>query len=364
MSDKIVVIEDNPDVRNNLKEILESAGYSVETAENGEIGLEVLKRTMPDLILCDIMMPELDGYGLLKAVRSSKVLASTPFVFLTAKTAREDLSKGMELGADDYIMKPFTIAELLKRVRIRLDKRKEVLERSEQKIKEVTSNIGQPITHELNEPLRTITGIGELIMTEHYGMEKAEIVEFVSLIHKAGLELKEVVGKTLNYYEVEELKNNRDLLDQLKSEAITSPKLIINDLVTSEAEEYRRASDVVVSLVDTEIQFPAKYFKTTVSSILSNAFKFSPRGSMVRVITGIEDKHFVLTVSDEGLGMEEEDVASIGAYKKFDDGSVKKGLGLGLFNTSRTLDMFDASMSINSNKGIGTIVKLKFKVVE
>lgn len=364
MSDKIVVIEDNPDVRNNLKEILESAGYTVDTAENGEIGLEVLKRTMPDLILCDIMMPELDGYGLLKAVRNSKVLASTPFVFLTAKTAREDLSKGMELGADDYIMKPFTIAELLKRVRIRLDKRKEVLERSEQKIKEVTSNIGQPITHELNEPLRTITGIGELIMTEHYGMEKSEIVEFVSLIHKAGLELKEVVGKTLNYYEVEELKNNRDLLDQLKSEVIPSTKHIINDLVTTESQEYRRASDVVVSLVDTSIQFPAKYFKTTIGSILSNAFKFSPRGSMVRVIAGIEDKHLVVTISDEGLGMAEEDVASIGAYKKFDDGSVKKGLGLGLFNTTRTLDMFDASMTINSNKGIGTIVKLKFKVVE
>jgi len=364
MSDKIVVIEDNPDVRNNLKEILESAGYTVDTAENGEIGLEVLKRTMPDLILCDIMMPELDGYGLLKAVRNNKALASTPFIFLTAKTAREDLSKGMELGADDYIMKPFTIAELLKRVKIRLDKRREVLERSEQKIKEVTSNIGQPITHELNEPLRTITGIGEFIMTEHYGMEKSEIVEFVSLIHKAGLELKEVVGKTLSYYEVEELKNNAELLEQLKAEEIPSTKSVINDLVADESEQSRRSSDVVASLVDASAQFPLKYFKATVGSILNNAFKFSPRGSMVRVISGMEDKHLVLTISDEGMGMEEEDVASIGAYKKFDDGMPKKGLGLGLFNTMRTLELFDASISINSNKGIGTIVKIRFKAGE
>lgn len=364
MSEKIVVIEDNADVRNNLKEILESSGYLVEEAENGEIGLEVLKRTMPDLILCDIMMPELDGYGVLKAVRSNKYLASTPFVFLTAKTAREDLSKGMEMGADDYIMKPFTIAELLKRVKIRLEKRKEVIEKSEAKIQEVTSNIGQPITHELSEPLRTITGIGELIMTEHYGMEKSEIVEFVSLMHKAGLELQEVVGKTLSYYEIEELKNNADKLSAMKAQKIVSAKSVINELASAEAMEARRKNDLVSSLVETEVAFPEKYFRAVVSNVLSNAFKFSPKGSMVRVISGVEGDQMVLTISDEGIGMDEEAVASIGAYKKFNDDSPKKGLGLGLYNAQRILDLFGGSMTINSNKGIGTIVKTRFKTGE
>ncbi len=362
MSEKIVVIEDNPDVRNNLNEILDSAGYTVETAPNGEVGIEVIKRTHPDLVLCDIMMPELDGYGVLKAVRENSAVASTPFVFLTAKTARDDLSKGMELGADDYIMKPFTIAELLKRVKVRLDKRKEVLDKSEAKLKEVTSNIGQPITHELNEPLRTIVGIGELIMTEHYGMEKTEIVEFVSLIHKAGLELKEVVGKTLSYYEIEELKNNPEQLEALKQEVIPSSKTLINQIALDEADQYRRASDLVISLVETPVQFPTKFFSRILSSIINNALKFSPKGSMVRVISGVDGDHIVITISDEGLGLTEDQVQSIGAYQKFDDGQSKKGLGLGLFNAKRTVELFEGSINVNSNKGIGTIVKIRLKV--
>ena len=82
---------------------------------------------------------------------------------------------------------------------------------------------------------------------------------------------------------------------------------------------------------------------------------------MVRVISGVEGERMVLTISDEGMGMDEEAVASIGAYEKFNDGSPKKGLGLGLYNAQRILDLFDGSMTINSNKGIGTIVKIRFK---
>jgi CRP-like cAMP-binding protein/DNA-binding NarL/FixJ family response regulator len=117
---KILLIEDNDDIRNNTAEILELSGYKVMTAENGKVGVEKAIEHTPDLIICDIMMPVLDGFGVLHAIHKNETIKNTPFIFLTAKTERSDLRKGMELGADDYITKPFSGTELLNAVDSRL----------------------------------------------------------------------------------------------------------------------------------------------------------------------------------------------------------------------------------------------------
>jgi CRP-like cAMP-binding protein/CheY-like chemotaxis protein len=119
---KILLIEDNEDVRENTAEILELSNYKVIVAENGKIGVEKALEFLPDLIICDIMMPVLDGYGVLHAVLKNETIKNTPFIFLTAKTERSDFRKGMELGADDYITKPFSGTELLNAVDSRLKK--------------------------------------------------------------------------------------------------------------------------------------------------------------------------------------------------------------------------------------------------
>ena len=121
-SKKILVIEDNTDVRENIIEILELAGYSTEEAENGKIGVSKALECKPDLILCDVMMPELDGFGVLKIVNMQEGLMHVPFMFLTAKVEKNDFRKGMGLGADDYITKPFDDVELLEAIEIRLKK--------------------------------------------------------------------------------------------------------------------------------------------------------------------------------------------------------------------------------------------------
>jgi CRP/FNR family cyclic AMP-dependent transcriptional regulator len=118
----ILVIEDNEDIRNNTAEILSLSNYAVIQAENGKLGLEMAIAHKPDLIICDIMMPVLDGYGVLHAVHKNDPIKNTPFIFLTAKTERGDFRKGMELGADDYISKPFSGTELLTAVDSRLKK--------------------------------------------------------------------------------------------------------------------------------------------------------------------------------------------------------------------------------------------------
>ncbi|HSZ24908.1 MAG TPA: response regulator [Cytophagaceae bacterium] len=118
----ILIIEDNLEVRENTAEILELANYKVLMAENGKIGIELAKKNIPDLIVCDIMMPELDGYGVIHVLSKLEETAGIPFIFLTAKTEKSDVRKGMSLGADDYLTKPFDDVELLDAVEIRLRK--------------------------------------------------------------------------------------------------------------------------------------------------------------------------------------------------------------------------------------------------
>jgi CRP-like cAMP-binding protein/CheY-like chemotaxis protein len=119
---KILIIEDNRDIRENLSEILSLSGYEPHVAENGKEGVALARDKQPDLILCDIMMPELDGYGVLHILSRSAVTAHIPFVFLTAKAEKEDFRLGMSLGADDYITKPFDDAALLQTIENRLKK--------------------------------------------------------------------------------------------------------------------------------------------------------------------------------------------------------------------------------------------------
>src|SRR5574339_330307 len=118
----VLVIEDNKDIRENTAEILDLAGYKTFTAENGKKGVDVAMKEKPDVIVCDIMMPELDGYGVLHLLRKNPETQNIPFIFLTAKTERGDFRKGMEMGADDYITKPFEDIELLNAVEVRLKK--------------------------------------------------------------------------------------------------------------------------------------------------------------------------------------------------------------------------------------------------
>jgi DNA-binding response OmpR family regulator len=138
----ILIIEDNKDVRENTAEILELAGYKVTTATDGKKGVEQVNKQRPDLIICDIMMPVLDGYGVLHMLGRNEDTASIPFIFLTAKTERAEVRKGMEMGADDYITKPFDKIELLNAIESRLKKAAALRKEYEKNIDGLTAFIG------------------------------------------------------------------------------------------------------------------------------------------------------------------------------------------------------------------------------
>lgn len=150
---KILIIEDNQDVRENTADILELANYEVCTAENGKKGVALSKTANPDIILCDIMMPELDGYDVLQHLSKDKKTATMPFIFLTAKTERTDMRKGMNLGADDYLTKPFEESELLEAVETRLNKHNFLKKEFSKDIEGITQFFDEASSHDGMESL-------------------------------------------------------------------------------------------------------------------------------------------------------------------------------------------------------------------
>lgn len=171
MGKTILVIDDNTDIRENTAEILELAGYKTLTAENGKKGVEAAVRDKPALIICDIMMPELDGYGVLHLLRKNPDTQNIPFIFLTAKTERSDLRKGMEMGADDYVTKPFEDIELLNAVEVRL-KRLEILD---QKYASSPQGLNQFISDIKSTGL--ITQLSDQYDVEHYNKKQVLYAE-------------------------------------------------------------------------------------------------------------------------------------------------------------------------------------------
>jgi DNA-binding response OmpR family regulator len=163
MTNSILVIDDNKDIRENTAEILDLAGYKTFMAENGKSGVEIALKEKPSIIICDIMMPELDGYGVLHLLRKNPETQQIPFIFLTAKTERSDFRKGMEMGADDYITKPFEDIELLNAVEIRLKK------------SAISNNIYDASSTGFTRFLKDVKNVGLIQqMSERYDVESYE----------------------------------------------------------------------------------------------------------------------------------------------------------------------------------------------
>lgn len=150
----ILAIEDETKIRENIQEILELEGFDVLAAENGKIGVQLAQKHRPDLIICDVMMPELDGYDVLVNLRQDPNTLKIPFIFLSARATKADFRKGMSLGADDYLTKPFTPGELREAISTRLEKQTMMIARYAQELERAMGSSSQPVT----SPIQPTTG--------------------------------------------------------------------------------------------------------------------------------------------------------------------------------------------------------------
>src|SRR5712691_8267690 len=159
---KVLVIDDTQEIRMIITESLNLYGFTTLTAEDGMSGIKMAQEHQPDLIICDINMPNLDGYGTLTALRENEATATIPFIFLSGAADKLNMRRGMELGADDYLTKPFTHKELMAAVNTRLEKQAELQRHSDKKLDELRGNITLALPHELRTPLNGILGPARL----------------------------------------------------------------------------------------------------------------------------------------------------------------------------------------------------------
>jgi signal transduction histidine kinase len=366
MTKKVLVIEDAHSLRRDIIEMLGFEGYDAYGAENGLIGVERARELSPDLIICDIMMPGLDGYGVLEALRSEATTSMIPFIFLTARTDRVDIRQGMELGADDYLTKPFTAAELLNTVHTRLEKRAQLDEIINQRMGTLRGNIILALPHELRTPLSVILGFSDLIMTDAPSMDAARIVEMSRHINNAGMRLYRLIENFLTYAHTEIILTDPEQREAMLTSRMLYPLSAIENYAMMKVRQYEREADLKLDIEDVPaISILEDSLKKIIEELVDNACKFSQKGQPIVIRARVEGNWYIITVSDSGRGMTPEQIQSIGAYMQFERRIYEQqGMGLGLVICRRLAEFHGGKLEIRSQHGEGTTVEIRIPVRE
>ena len=361
---KILVIEDEPDIRDSLEQVLKFEGYEVIIANNGKIGVNMAKELKPDLIICDVNMPELDGFGVLTEIRKDKSVGVTPFIFLTARADRKDLREGMNLGADDYLNKPFTIEELRKSIETRLAKVNIVKETADEKLEELRTNISMSLPHELKTPLNAIMGFAEVLSNEINSLEKDEIIQVSKMILEDARRLNRTIEKYLLFAHLQFLNQNLDKLGHIRYLTSEIDEDFIEAIFDTKLSLTGRKNDLVLHIEPAIIKINEDYLIIVIEQVGFNCFDYSDPGSQV-IITGIaKDNKYTLMFSDHGRGMTEKQIAAIGGFMQFDRNIYEQqGTGMGLVISKKIANIFEADFSITSEPQQGTTVKISFPLV-
>jgi two-component system, sensor histidine kinase and response regulator len=357
----ILVIEDEPQIRNNLQEILTLSDFETMTAPNGLIGWQLLQEVRPDLILCDVNMPELDGYDFLKMLRQDDSTANIPFVFLTSNGQRPDVRSGMESGASDYLTKPINRQELLRTIHTQLKKQTAIERRTEFKLNHLRSNINLALPHELHTPLNGIIVSADLLKQEDIYLDSSERLELVEQIHDSALRLHHLIRNFLIYANLEVSVNSPDRQDIIRQNrrAHISPIAPVKHVSAQIAKAYHRQDDLSLSLQDHPIPISELKLKKIVEELVDNAFKFSAKGQSVRLVGVVDADCYHLSVIDIGRGMTSEQIDNIGAYMQFDRSRYEQqGGGLGLGIVQRMADLHGGELLMYSLPEQETIARV------
>lgn len=342
---KILIVEDEKLIRESIVELLTEEGFECYQAENGRAGISAAKKYLPDLILCDIKMPGLNGYNVLQEIRKDNITASIALIFLSALADSKDVRAGMNLGADDYIAKPFLPDELIASIKSRLN-RNEV---SQQKIEQIRSSITKALPHELRTPLVSIIGYSQIMMDRFAGDDEHENFEFAKSIYQSGLRLNHLIRNFITYTKLEILSKDSG---KLNSPFVPLSLSLIKSIVEKIAEQYNRASDISMNMEKSNVAISPNDLSLIIEEITDNAFKFSLAGSPVVVKGYNDDNKYYLIISDKGRGFTAEQISQMGAYIQFErDNYEQQGAGLGLIISKKLTEMYGGQFLINSIYG-------------
>jgi two-component system, sensor histidine kinase and response regulator len=357
---KILVIDDDELVCEMISTSLQIEGFETMRAHDGTEGVSVAKSYLPDLIVCDIIMPNLDGYGTLKAVREDPATAMIPFVFLTGQSAKSDMRQGMDLGADDFLTKPVMVGELVAAIRTRLQKHQLVKKESDRKLEELRANLSISLPHEIRTPLSGIIGFAEVLRDDVKSLGPEEISEMAKIILKSATRLGHMVENFLTFAQLEMLIATSAPDAFVGKETTIMFDLHVEELADKKGKEFERFEDLTLTLGGAEAAISTQNGKRIVEELVDNAFKFSSKGQSVEVTTRAVEDQWEITVKDHGVGMAAQDIAQIGAYKQFQrKAREQQGSGLGLAIAMKLSRLYGGSLTIQSDPGNGTQVTVR-----
>ncbi|MEI6108058.1 MAG: hybrid sensor histidine kinase/response regulator [Opitutae bacterium] len=355
----VLLIDDDVRLRPVLIEGLEAYGYRTLQAPNAALGAELARTHLPDVIVCDIDMPGQDGKGFLKQLRLDPELADRQFVLMTGDPSYANPRAGMELGADDFLLKPFSLGDLTRCVAARL-KRAELSRHLESRIiEQLLGSLHSTLPHEFFTPLAGVFGLTEMLEEELDDLSKEEIR---AILHDILTSARRLHRTLKNYLHIIELDS--------PSRAVT-PNVLASESVVqaaatgikAAADRHHRAADVTSELKGAPLRTSPTEFTALTEELVDNALSFSRKESPVRVTLAVDGGWLRLTIRDEGRGMTPKQLQQLGLFQQHDRKKFEQqGLGLGLALARRIVHRLGGELRFDSEPAKGTTVHVAVPV--
>lgn len=350
---RVLIIEDDAVARRQLGQVFRFEAFEVVEAESGQAGIAAARNEPPDLVVCDIMMPGTDGFGVLQTLRNQPATALTPFIFLTAKAGGQDVREGMSQGADDYITKPFDPEALIASARQRLARRRLQLEEAERRAADTGMLAAATVPREMEGCLAHIETISDAFAAKYAADPQAR--EIRGALKEELARLRAMSQRLRLYGELPSLYARRF------SRENGHPHRCSHDVAVETARrvatEWARSGDLEVDTPSGSAPLPADSLAILTRELVGNACKFSAPGTLVRLDIRIEHAFWKLAVADRGPGMLPQQIRDIGAFKQFWNGSERPGgLGLGLVLVQALARLHSGETLIESEPQAGSLV--------
>lgn len=354
----ILVIDAHEPDRQFAANILRTHQFEVLEAADGPTGIQLAQQRPPDVIICELDVPELNGYDLLTTLHSTSTTATIPVIFLTHRADLAQMRCAMSQGADDYVFKPVSEEDLLGAINGRLKKQQILARHTEKQMDDLRRKITHALPHELRTPLHVVLGYSDLLVGNYGGMD-ADSLSMVKEISVHADRLHKLVEKFWAYADTEMTVSDANRVEALKDSQIVMSGSVIRDIAAKIAKKSDREKDLVLAVIDTPIRIAYEHLQRIVQELVDNGFKFSEPGTPVCVIALAKNEIFNLYVIDNGRGMSQEQIARIGAYMQFErELHEQQGIGLGLALVKRLTDLYGGRFKIDSVAGHETTVTI------
>ncbi len=356
---KILVIDDDDDYRAMISATLNTIGYDTIEAINGLDGLTAVKIHHPDLVLCDIKMPKMDGHTLLGMLKEDPECAAIPFIFLTGNAEKSDLRQGMQLGADDYLTKPFTSGDLISAIKARLIQKKGLQKYYESHFDDIKTSIVQSLPHEFRTPLHAILGYAQ-ILQEESDLPAEEIKEIGAFIHKSGRRLHHLLENMILFGELQFWMNDQNSIATMRRESAALLREVVRSAAEQEAVAQKRPDSILIAVNELSVKITSEHLTKIVEEVINNALKFSEPGTKIYISSEEINDEVTITVRDEGRGMSKEQIRNVAAFQQFERRHYEQqGAGLGLVIAKTLAELYGGSLTIENAEKIGTTVRIR-----